>query len=186
MRCGFHSLVRTLSWSISLALVACAAAPTKPVSPAPQSDVQASELPVPNSERYEQSPNIEYIRALSYPENPMPVYPADLLARRLKSAAIAVRPRIDATGVVSDVEAFDVNMTPGQKEFYSAVREVCRSWKFSPLIRVDRSSEPITVVEGDASVTYKGRPTPLPFHLDYAFHFSQHDGQPQVEVGSDK
>lgn len=186
MRFDLNARLGMISWPLLLAMGACTPAATKPLAPAPQTNVEAHELDVPNSERYEDSPNTEYVQALAYPENKMPGYPADLLARRLTPAVISVRLLIDATGRVSSVQAIDAGMTPEHAEFYAAAREASLGWKFSPLIRLDLRTGPVTVVDGDASVTYKGLPTPLPFHLDYAFHFSQHDGQPHVEVGSDK
>jgi outer membrane biosynthesis protein TonB len=144
--------------------------------------VKAQELAVADSERYGHAANVEYIQALAYPENTMPVYPGDILARRLPSTAVTVRLNVDANGTVTGVEPLDATKTSGQIGLFAAVREACLRWKFSPLIRLDLDAGPTTVVEGEGTTTYKGRPTALPFHLDYVFNFSQHDGRPRVEA----
>ncbi len=146
--------------------------------------MRAQKLAAPDSERYEHLTNIEYIQALAYPENVPPAYPAELLARRLLPITITVRLVVGADGVVAGVESLGATTTSERDHLFEAVREACLLWKFSPLIRLDLDAGP-TVVTGDSgTTTYKGRPIALPFHLDYEFNFSQHDGRPQIETSA--
>ncbi len=54
--------------------------------------------------------------------------------------------------------------------------------EISPLIRIDLDDGPTVVTNVGGATTYRGRPTARPFHLDYTFNFSQHDGRPQIEA----
>lgn len=148
--------------------------------------MSAQKLTAPDSERYEHPTNVEYIQALAYPENVAPVYPAELLARRLLPMTVTVRLVVGANGAVAGVESLDATTTSERYRLFEVVREACLLWKFSPLIRLDLDAGPTVVTEDDGTTTYKGRPTALPFHLDYVFNFSQHDGRPQIEAITSK
>ncbi|MEP7042378.1 MAG: hypothetical protein ABI843_04915 [Dokdonella sp.] len=166
-------------------LAGCVPSPTR-APPQARGAVQTKELPAPGSERYEHAANIDYIAALPYPENAVPAYPPGLLALGLPPIAVAVRLSIDVEGKVVDVSSIDPLSTQEQERFLAVVRQTCLRWGFSPLIQLDLDAGPTTVVEDGATVTYKGRPTPLPFHLDYQFVFSQQDGLPLVEGSANK
>lgn len=182
MELRFGSYTGLSCWIVLPILAACSSVPPAPTPPATQGDVKAQELAVPASQRYEHSANVEYIQALAYPENVMPAYPAELLARRLPPTTVTVRLVVGPDGTVAGVESLDPTTTPERDRLFEVVREACLRWKFSPLVRLDLDAGPTTVVEDGGATTYKGRPTALPFHLDYAFNFSQHDGRPQVDV----
>lgn len=169
-------------WITLSILVACSSLRPGAKPSATQGDVSAQKLTAPDSERYEHLTNVEYIQTLAYPENVAPVYPVALLARRLPPMTVTVRLVVGANGTVAGVELLDETTTSERDHLFEAVREACLLWKFSPLIRLDLDAGPTVVTDDGGTTTYKGRPTPLPFHLDYAFSFSQHDGRPQIEA----
>jgi len=136
-----------------------------------------------DTQRYAASANVKYVQALGYPENVMPDYPRDLLALRLPETVVHARVVVDANGHVVDVVALDDEVARAeQARFFDAIRNACLGWRYSPLLRLDLSTGPVTVQEDQAMVTYEGRPMALPFHLDYAFRFTQRDGV--LDVGA--
>lgn len=164
---------------------ACNPVPSRPPTAAParsmQGSVDVQDMGADDTQRYAASANFKYVQALGYPENAMPVYPRDLLALRLPEVVVHARVVVDASGHVVDVLAVDGrDLGAKQARFFDAIRKACSGWRYSPLLRLDLSTGPVTVQEDEATVTYEGRPTALPFHLDYAFRFMQRDGVPDV------
>lgn len=173
---------------LGAAAASCTWAPSRPSNTAVSRNVRGSvdvqDMGAEDAQRYATSANVKYVQALGYPENAMPDYPSDLLARRLPEVVMHARVVVDANGHVVDVIALDGEVVGGeQARFLDAIRKVCLGWRYSPLLRLDLSTGPVTVQDDQARVTYEGRPTALPFHLDYAFRFMQRDGIP--EVGTD-
>lgn len=174
--------------SLCAVAAACTQAPSRPPAAATSRGVHGSvdvqDMGADDAQRYAASASIKYVQALGYPENAMPDYPRDLLALRLPEAVVHARVVVDANGHVVEVAALDGETASAvQARFFAEVRKACLGWRYSPLLRLDLSSGPVTVQEEQATVTYEGRPTALPFHLDYAFRFTQRDGVP--EVGAD-
>jgi hypothetical protein len=112
----------------------------------------------------------------------MPEYPPILLPSRLPPTVISVRLIVNAEGLVTDVQSLDADTSAGFAVFLASVREACRRWKYTPMMQgiLDSERQP------DGSIVLSGNATekPLPFHLDYAFRFSQDDGQPAVNAGA--
>lgn len=167
------------------ALAACTQAPQKPSSDDTRAGlrgrVEAQDLAEPDAQRYSAEGNVKYVQALGYPENAMPGYPSELLASRLPEVTLRVRLVVDAAGNVTDVTRLDDVADAGAAaRFFASVRDACLGWKYSPLLRLDLAAGPTTVEDGEGSVTYEGRPTALPFHRDYVFRFTQHDGKAEV------
>lgn len=173
---------------VCMALAACAPVPPKHSANDARSGVsgrvEAQGLAVPAAQRYSAEGNVKYVQALGYPENAMPEYPPQILALHLPETIVRVRLVVDAAGNVTGVAALDDAVGVGKESFLALIRKTCFGWKYSPLLRLDLASGPTTVEEDGATVTYEGRPTALPFHLDYAFRFTQHDGKP--DVGADE
>ena len=142
----------------------------------------SQELTASDSERYEHSTKVEYIHALAYPENMAPMYPPELLARRLLPMAVLLRLVVGANGAEARVESLDPPTTSEHDHLFEAVPQAGLLWKFSPLIRLDRDAGPTVATDVGGTTTFRGRPTALPFHRDHASNFRQHDGQPQIEV----
>lgn len=165
-------------------LAACAPAPPKSpgiVRGDGRGDVDARTIEAAGAQHYSTTGEVKYVQALAYPENAMPTYPAELLALRLPPTFVRVRLVVDAAGHVVDVTGLEPESTAADwPRFFAAVREACLAWRYSPLLRLDLSAGPTTIEDGDSTVTYEGRPTALPFHLDYEFRFVQHDGVPDV------
>lgn len=164
---------------LPLLLVGCASGPGKPRTSRPEGEVQARVVEAQPSERYEEADNVSYLRPMPAPDNPAPVYPPAWLPLRLPPAIVSVRLIVDETGAVSDVQWLDANGAPAQEAFYASVRAACRQWKFTPLIQGILEVEK----QSDGSIAIlEAREKALPFHLDYAFRFSQYDGQPAVSA----
>jgi hypothetical protein len=126
---------------------------------------------------------VEFIEPKADPANAPPVYPARLQAKRLPPTTISVRLSIEADGAVFGVEPLGTMTTTDQRALIEAVRDACWSWKYSPMIRLELDrGETFTVDRDGSSLKYEGHPTPLPFHLDYAFKFSLQDGHAAVEM----
>jgi len=167
------------------AAAACASAPSRPPVAAASRGVHGSvdvqDMGADDTQRYAASATVKYVQALGYPENAMPDYPRDLLALRLPETRVRARVIVDADGHVAEVVALDgAGAGAEHARFFDAIRKACLGWRYSPLLRLDLSTGPFTVREEQATVTYEGRPTALPFHLDYAFRFTQRDGVPEV------
>jgi len=128
-------------------------------------------------------PRLEYIQPKPDPGNAPPVYPSSLLTRHVPSTLVKVRLRIESDGAVFKVDPLEPPATAVQRAFVEAVRDACWSWKYSPLIRMDLNRGETVRVDGNGSSTeFRGHPTALPFHVDYAFTFSSRDGRPGVET----
>jgi len=126
---------------------------------------------------------VEFIQPKADPANAPPVYPAHLQAKRLPPTTISVRLSIETDGAVFGVEPLEAMTTADQRALIEAVRDACWSWRYSPMIRLELDrGETFTVDRDGSSLKYDGHPTPLPFHLDYAFKFSRQDGRAGVEV----
>lgn len=164
--------------AMSLALVSCATDPDKTVGSQQTGDVQARIVDTPSAERYEETDNVVYLPPVPAADNPMPEYPAALLPLRLPPTRISVRLIVNAEGVVTDVQSLHTDNPAGLAAFLAGVREACRRWRFTPMIQGVLDSEK----QADGSIVLARNATekPLPFHLDYAFLFSQHDGRPTV------
>ncbi|MET0225338.1 MAG: hypothetical protein ABW187_02745 [Dokdonella sp.] len=128
-------------------------------------------------------PRIEFIQPKPDPGNGLPAYPSSLLARPVPPTVVKVRLRVESDGAVFKVDPLDPSATADQRAFIEAVRDACWSWKYSPLIRMDLNRGETVRIEGNGlSTEFKGHPTALPFHVDYAFTFSRRDGRPSVET----
>lgn len=164
---------------LSLSLVACASNSDRKEAPKPVGDVQARVVATKGVERYEESENVTYLPPVPATDNPAPAYPPELLSLRLPPTTVSVRIVVDESGVVTRVDPIDVAGTPAESAFLASIEDACRRWKFSPLIQGILDVEK----QADGSIAIlEAREKPLPFHLDYAFLFTQNDGQPTVSA----
>ncbi|MGY1424814.1 energy transducer TonB [Lysobacter sp. A289] len=172
----------------SFALLTACAAPTRVSEPLEspdqlrQGEVQARLLDASASERYQRIEGVEYEQPWALPGNQVPAYPASQVANRLPPVKVVVRLIVSAEGRVTEVQPINAAATPEFDAFFPRVRESVQTWKFYPLVKVTLGPVHGTVRVGDISMTYKGEVTPLPFHQDYAFDFTQHNGKPKVTV----
>ena len=142
----------------------CASAPRKDaarIAYASDGAVRAEIVDVPSEGRYQAVPGSTYFDPLPIRGNAQPVYPADLLARRLPAMVVVARIVVDGAGAV--VRA-DIVETGGEPAFGQAVLSAVKDWTFIPLKRVT----------GD-------RIERLPFTQEYRFTFSQVNGRAVVE-----
>ena len=160
-------------------LASCASAPGIPGAPQPTGEVHARVVEARPSERYAETDNVTYLRPVPAADNPAPAYPAALLPLRLPPTTVSARLIVDETGAVGEVQPLDANDAPARGAFFASVHDACRQWKFTPLIQgiVDVEKQ----ADGSIAIL-EAREQALPFHLDYAFRFSQHHGQPAVSA----
>lgn len=164
-------------------LASCASGPATPGTAQRKGEVQARVVEARPSERYETTDNVTYLRPVPAADNPAPVYPAAWLPLRVAPTTVSARLIVDETGAVTDVRLLDANDSPAQDAFFASVRDACRQWKFTPLIQGILDVEK----QADGSIAIlEAREKALPFHLDYVFRFSQHDGQPAVSADKDE
>jgi hypothetical protein len=121
---------------------------------------------------------------LASPDNPLPAYPSDLLAKRLPPIAVQVRVVVNELGLVTSVsstEQSDASKLP----FVESVRSAVQDWKFTQLVKIIPGSTSTTLVDAFGSEqTYPGKAIALPFHQDYRFVFSQTQGKANVTAHS--
>lgn len=180
--------LRAGALTCSLALLTACAAPTRIAEPLqapdrlPQGNVQAKLLEASASERYQRIEGVEYEQPWPLPGNEIPAYPASQVAKRLPPVRVVVRLIVSAEGRVTEVQPINAAATHTFDAFFPSVRDSVQTWKFYPLVKVTLGPVHGTVRVGDISMTYKGEVMPLPFHQDYAFDFTQHNGKPKVTV----
>ena len=148
-------------------------------NPLRSGDVQSTAVQAPKNERYEAVLGTRFEQPVPFPENPVPVYPADLLSQRLSPIEVHVRLVVDKHGVVSESRL--TTPTGGQTSAFSAaVISATLQWHFLPLVEIKAGPGTSSIFVGDTEFQYAGEATALPFHQDYAFVFSQVDGSPSV------
>lgn len=147
---------------------------------APHGQVEASLLEASAAERYQHVEGVSFEQPTAFPENSVPTYPAAELRYRLAPVKVAVRVVVNAEGLVSSVEP--LGQSSEHREFLQSVQEAVQTWRYYPLVKTVLGTERTKIRVGDATTTYNGVATALPFHQDYAFTFSQLDGRPHVDV----
>jgi hypothetical protein len=179
--------LRVAIFLIAMIGIGCASHTPKP-SPGSQPNVSgevSSGLIEPSAtERYVTEAGAHYEQPMASPDNPMPVYPSDLLKKQLPSLPVDVRILVDASGRVSST-IIPAWVDPEEIPFDASVRAAVREWKFTQLVKVIPGPGSTTLVDAfDAQTTYPGTAIALPFHQDYRFVFSQTAGKANVSVDS--
>jgi len=114
----------------------------------------------------------------------MPAYPPDLLPLRLDPLELCVEVTISAEGLVSAATRRIDDACPGaagahEERFAAALLDAVGQWTYDPAL-VCRT--PDGRPSKDACAEPDAVETPTALRLSYAFHFSQRDGQPSVEL----
>ncbi|WP_440222609.1 hypothetical protein ACQQ2N_16200 [Dokdonella sp. MW10] len=161
-------------------LAACSGVGSRPERAHGQhSSVQAHELAAPADERYRHSGDVTYTKPMPAGENPMPAYPAELLAQRLPPRTIAARLIFDAQGEVAEVRPLADDDSLETEAFMRSIRTAADSWHYTTLVerrRVTGAGSAFAAMEVEIVET------PMPFRLDFAFTFTQSDGRGTVEL----
>lgn len=141
---------------------------------------------VPAEARMTLADNETFQPPLAAVDNPLPVYPAALLAHRLPPQAVCVRVSIDEKGAVSDTAAIVAGpdcAAPDNAgaEFYNAAQRAAAEWHFDPAFRC---VYPKTVKPRDNGCWGDDvKEVPQAVSLIYRFVFEQIDGKGAVRVG---
>ena len=174
---------RVATLTASLFLLSCSSSPVRPLMDAPPDAsgvVNGGIVEASPAERYQAKPGRHYEQPEAFPDNPLPLYPAELLKRELGPITIQVRIVVSEEGVVTNVVPIEQSTTELMALFYS-VEQTIRRWKFSQLVEVVDGPDITTVRDGAGSeVMYQGKARSLPFHQDYRFVFSQSGGVSKV------
>jgi hypothetical protein len=142
--------------------------------------VDTREIDTPGAARYEMAANKKYIPPAFMSEPADPVYPPELLPQRLPPRAIAARVVVDESGSVTAVTPIEPLANEADERFFAAIVAACESWRYAPYTEV--ADTPIETPNDDGTVTTEYPSRALPFHLDYAFTFSQQDGRATVSA----
>jgi hypothetical protein len=169
-----------------LAIAACRTQRPPVVPHLPQSEwsgegaVAAKLLEDPNAPRVRLGPNEEYVPPFIAPDNPVPEYPAELLALRLKPHVVVVRMIVDEMQQVMDISPSPLQPStesPHRPLFESQVRTALQQWSVRP--PVIRKFKPGPDADGDGTADYQimvDQHT-LKAYFDLAFTFEVVDGK---------
>ena len=178
---------RLLSGGCLVLLAACTSAPmvTEPTPvPAPTSAVGATLLaPAAETRRMVLAPNRRFLHPNLESEGALPVYPENVLARRLPPVTVRVDVVIDAVGQVTAVaQRQDGDCAAAASDdtatFLDAVRIAVAGWRYAPALLCEA---PAGYAGDDACAAEGMVETPTAVRLSYAFRFSQTAGRPEVE-----
>jgi hypothetical protein len=128
-----------------------------------------------DSQSYEVATNETWFAPAPMGDHMAPVYPEELLARKLPAITVRVRLIVDENGIVTDSTALEA--PPNYPQFFAAVQAAARQWTYSPLVRAVPGEEDTALRFSGWSATYSGKATPMPFHQDYDIVFTQKDGK---------
>jgi hypothetical protein len=175
-----RAVFRSIAWAIAAALLLGCATKAKlgdaQARPNRLGDVAVKTIEAPPSESYKPEHGVAYDYPEALPSNPLPNYPGNLLGQDIQPVHVRVRVIVDERGRVTDALPIE-GAIDGDPRFFPAVAAAVRSWRFRPLVKMERGPGTTQIVSGDTTVPYEGRATALPFHLDYEFAFSQRDGK---------
>jgi hypothetical protein len=111
-------------------------------------------------------------------ERVMPAYPRARLAACPASVEVPALLVVDRGGRVSEVRvAGETGAGAARRPFIAAVRAAALQWSFVPLQRTRWAAD----ANGNSHVVDS---EVLPFSRSYRFHFTCHQGRPQVSAGA--
>lgn len=158
-----HLLPRILPGVIAAAALAGCA--HKPAANGPEAGPSAAvdySLVTPAvSQMYEAASNEVFALPRPHETNSAPVYPPELLPRRLSPVHLLAQVIVNEAG--SPVEVIITSDENADPLFEQAIKDAVMTWRFTPLRRIK------------AAVS-----EPLPFSLQYQFSFVQNEGVPSV------
>ena len=169
----------------SLCCVDCAPHASKPAAglqPTLSGKVSSGVIEPSAAERYVMEQGAHYEQPMASPDNPMPVYPAQILKKRLPPIEVDVRILVGTSGKVSSFQ-IPAWVNPEEIPFDASIAAAVPQWKFTQLVKVIPGPGSTTLVDAfEAQTSYSGTAVALPFHQDYRFVFSQTAGKASVSV----
>lgn len=187
-RCGWGIEMRMRGAAVGLVLLAgCASTPAPAPDPSSgQVGVRDVTAAIPTDARLTLGANETFQPPLASPDNPLPDYPAALLARRLAPRAVCVQVGIDERGGVIGTAPASGNVDcpsvlDDTRPFYEAAAAAVQAWRFEPAFRCvfERAPEP-----GEACGGSGTQEEAQAVSLVYRFVFEQVDGRGVVRVGN--
>lgn len=180
-------------WLAAVVLLSagCASTPRSlpvDVEPARSGAVGAREISdtVSSTPRMALSPGETFFMPRANAGNALPVYPHDLLARRLPPQSLCLRISLDEQGVV--LATAPIEQPPEcpagaaqEPQFLAAAVRAARGWQFDPGVRCEYR-DTAARISGDCS---GGRETAQAVSLAYRFVFEQHEGRGSVRLSGD-
>lgn len=174
------------SWMAAIAalsVAACASTPTPREDPRSGAvGVRSIDKLMPSDDRMQLADNETFQMPLAEAGNPVPVYPAELLAQRLAPQTVCLRVAIGADGRVMDSQPIDDAQAGcaigSDPRFVEAARAAAARWRFDPAFRcVYPGAKP------DEQGCVTGKEEPVAVSLAFSFVFEQKDGKGSVRVG---
>ncbi|GAB3023152.1 MULTISPECIES: TonB family protein [Oleiagrimonas] len=165
---------------VASVLAACSTSQPRPLpqKPAAHGQVRYEAVVDKHLKHYTLSSGQTTVAPAQRPDNPAPVYPASLVARKLPPVQVSALLIVDAEGRVEDVRiASEASDDPEQREFDAAVRAAAMQWRFTPL-RI------ATWVEDAQGNSHRETAAAKPFSQRYRFQFEIRDGKPVVSAGA--
>jgi hypothetical protein len=170
---------------ISLICVGCASHASKPSlgsQPTVTGNVTSGVIEAPASERYVGEAGAHYEQPVASPDNPMPVYPPDILKKQLPPIEVDVRILVGPSGHVSSF-GIPAWVNPEAIPFDASIASAVPQWKFTQLVKIIPGPGSTTLVDAfESQTSYPGTAIALPFHQDYRFIFSQSAGKANVSM----
>lgn len=157
--------------ALTIGLVGCASVPA-PIAPAPKTQVQYHAVTDKHAKHYQLKGMQTAVMPTVGPDNPVPVYPPDLVPFHLPPQTIQAKLIVDRTGDVTDVR-FSGPSNALHAKLQQAVRTATLQWSFLPLSIQTWQEQP----DGSQKVV---KSKPVPFSQDYVFVFALVDGKPVV------
>lgn len=172
--------------ALALALAACATAPSADRAAGPvrigQVGVEDLSAAVAASARMELGDDEHFLPPLPEPDNPLPAYPAELLAQRLPPQAVCLRVSISEAGWV--VLSAPLQLPPDCElqgvpvQFVAAAQAAVAGWRFDPALRcVFKPGE-----RPEHRTCVGAQEIPQAVSLTYRFVFEQQDGRGAVRI----
>lgn len=168
---------------LALVLAGCRSMPAQPPSPVGQVDV-ALVPPPAGATRLQLASSQAFVFPNLVDPVVLPDYPAELLPLRLDPLVLCMDVVISEAGRVSSASrridaACPDEAGPHGPRFAEALQQALSQWSYDPAL-VCRT--PDGRASEDACAEPDALETPTALRLSYAFHFSQENGRPSVEL----
>lgn len=166
-------------------LAACTNPSPRPTTPPTgQVGFELADSAIQAGSRLELAANESFQPPLPMADNAPPMYPDELLARRLPPQVVCLRVSIDERGQVFNTEPVGLGVDCSgtfavDRAFHDAARTAALAWRFEPAFRCvfPEGQPPDTACGFDDT-----QEIPQPVSLVYRFVFEQVDGQGRVRI----
>ena len=151
----------------AISLASCASHPPKKdnLGYSSNGQVQDQSYVPDDAKHYPEVPGAVYLKIVPGPENVMPVYPEQLLSKKLPPVVVTAKAIVNSGGTVDSAEIIDGDWY--NPLFNEATLNAIKTWHFTPLRRV-----------------VSGKTEFLPTTEHFVFVFSQVNGKAIVKPGA--